>query len=102
MEHMDPGPPIPFNVSVILLDARGERIGRAYVRARAHNTFGYLIHKTFDQMMWGDPNDYIWTSGEVTLYEYDNGRRVQMCAYGLPPPGHVMRIIGQPKMNDVF
>jgi hypothetical protein len=84
------------------LDARGYRDGRAYVRARNHNTFGFLIHRTFDRMMWGDPNDYIWTSGTVTLYEYDNDRRVQMWEYGLPPPGQVMCIVAQPKMNNAF
>jgi hypothetical protein len=53
-------------------------------------------------MGWGDHNQYIWTSGTVTFYEYDNGQRVQMWAYGLPEEGQVMRIVGQPKMNDIF
>jgi hypothetical protein len=102
MEPVEAALPLPFNIRVDRLNARGDRDGRAYVRARAHNTFGYLIHKTVDQMRWGDPNDYIWTSGTVTLYEYDNDHRVQMWAYGLPPPGQGMRIVGQPKMNSAF
>ena len=103
MEPVHLGPPVvPFNVRVERLNARGERDGRAYVRARGHNTFGYLINKTFDHMMWGDPNDYDWTSGTVILQEYYNGRSVQMWAYGLPLPGQVMRIVGQPKMNNAF
>jgi hypothetical protein len=76
--------------------------GRAYVRVKGHHTFGNLIRRTCAQSEWGDHNHYIWTSGTVTLYEYDNGRLVQMWEYDLPEPGLIMRIVGQPKMNNPF
>ena len=102
MEPVDPEPPVPFNVRVDRLSGRGDRNGRAYLRVKGHHTFGHLIMRTCAQMGWGDHNQYIWTSGTVTLYEYDNGRRVQMWEYDLPEEGQVMRIVGQPKMNNAF
>jgi hypothetical protein len=107
MEPADPEPqaqvpPGPFNVRVERLNAMGTPAGRAYVRVKGHHTFGNLIRRTCAQTEWGDHNHYIWTSGTVTLYEYDNGRRVQMWEYDLPEQGQVMRIVGQPKMNNAF
>jgi len=107
MEPVDPEPqaqvpPEPFNVRVERLNAKGGKAGRAYVRVKGHHTFGNLIRRTCAQHEWGDHNHYIWTSGTVTLYEYDNGRLVQMWEYDLPEQGWVMRIVGQPKMNNPF
>ena len=72
MEPVDPEPPVPFNVRVERLNARGDWNGRAYVRMQGHHTFGRLITRTCKEMGWGDHNQYFWTSGTVTLYEYDN------------------------------
>ena len=97
MEPVEPEPPVLFNVRVDHLSTRGDRNGRTYLCVKGHHTFGHLIMRTCAERGWGDHNKYIWTSGTVTLYEYDNDQRVQMWAYGLPPRGQVMSIIGQTK-----
>ena len=96
MEAVVPAPPLPYNVRV---QVKNEF---AHVRVKGHHTFGNLITKTCRVKGWGDHNQYYWTSDNVRLYEYDNGWRVQMWWYGLPPFGHVKIITGQPKMPDMF
>ena len=107
MEPVEPAPgtqvpPLPFNVRIDFLDANGVRKDIRYVRVKEHNFFGTMTGKVCRITQKGDPNQYDWCTGRVTLYEYDHGRRVQMWEYGLPVFGHVVRITAQPKLNSAF
>jgi len=75
-------PPLPFNVRVDFLDANGVLEGMQYARLKYYHTFGNLIGRVCRYKGY-DYNQYHWCSGTVTLYKYDNGRRVQHCTPSL-------------------